>query len=204
MTNRVFVTNVAEKIESVRTVEQVIAEGVPQVLRRFMRDSCGVAAEALKPVADLALPEPQRRLLVHTQDMTSTLTAFQGSALHVEVLRCQQSHGLYLREVFLRTETGRIAEYGVIAIALDQFTPPQREMIEAGRIPLGALLHHFQIPFVSAPMSYFSVKAEELALTLMRPPAGATCYGRFNRLTKPAGEPLAWILEILPPVEGRR
>ena len=186
-----------------RTVEQVIAEGVPEALRRFMRDSCGIAAESLQPVAGTALPEPARSLLVHAQDMTSTLTAFQGSALRVEVLRCEQSHELYLREVFLRTEIGRIAEYGVIAIALDQFSPPQREMIEAGRVPLGAVLHQFQISFVSAPMSFFSVKAEELALTLMHPPAGATCYGRFNRLTKSTGEPLAWILEILPPVEGR-
>ncbi|MEO7412922.1 MAG: hypothetical protein ABIZ81_06155 [Opitutaceae bacterium] len=186
-----------------RTVDQVIAEDVPQALRRFMRDCCGIAAESLQPLPGTGMPEPEHKLLVHAQDMTSTLSAFHGSALHVDVLRCQQNQELYLREVFLRTQTGRLAEYGVIAIALDQFTAPQRAMIEAGRVPLGALLHQFQIPFVSAPMSYFSVKAEELALTLMRPPARTTCHGRFNRLTKPTGEPLAWILEILPAAAGR-
>ena len=186
-----------------RTVEQVIAEGVPEVLRRFMRDSCGIAADSFQPVAATGLPEPEQRLLVHTHDMTSTLAAFHGSALHVEVIQRQQLDDLYLREVFLRAAADRLVEYGVIAIALDRFTAPQQEAIQAGRIPLGGLLHQFQIAFVSAPLGFFSVTAEELKQTGLGAPAGALCYGRFNRLTRPTGEPLAWILEILPPASGR-
>jgi hypothetical protein len=186
-----------------RTVEQVIAEGVPEALRRFMGESCGIAANAFRPVPAAGLPDPERRLLVHPNDMTSTLAAFHGSALHVEVLQRQELDELYLREVFLRSETNRLVEYGVIAIALDRFAEPQQAAIRAGRVPLGGLLHQFEIAFVSAPMSFFSVAAGELTRTPLRAPAGATCHGRFNRLAKPTGEPLAWILEILPPAGGR-
>jgi chorismate-pyruvate lyase len=182
-----------------RTVEQVIAEGVPDALRRFMRESCGIAPAAFRPLAPTALPQPERRLLVHADDMTSTLAAFHGSPLHVEVLQRQRLDELYLREVFLRSATERLVEYGVIAIALDQFTAPQQEAIQAGRAPLGGLLHQHGIAFVSSPLGFFSVAAEELDDTPLPVASGVTCYGRFNRLAKSTGEPLAWILEILPP-----
>jgi hypothetical protein len=185
------------------TVDQVIAEGIPDALRRFMRESCGIAPDAFRRVAPEAVPQPERRLLVHTDDMTTTLTAFHDSPLHVEVLQRQRLDDLYLREVYLRTETKRLVEYGVIAIALDRFTAGQQNAILAERIPLGGLLHQFRVPFVSAPLGFFGVAAEELDDTPLSA-TGATCYGRFNRLTKPAGEPLAWILEILPPAAERR
>jgi len=165
-----------------------------------MRGTCRIPLDDLLTLPGEQLPEPARRLLVHAQDMTSTLAAFHGSPLRVEVLRQEQDATLYFREVFLRTQSlDRIVEYGVIAIDLEQFTPPQREAIQAGRIPLGELLHRFRIPFVSSPIGYFAVAAERLGGRPFVVPAGTSCHGRFNRLGKPSGEALAWILEILPP-----
>jgi hypothetical protein len=165
-----------------------------------MRAACRVPLDDLLTQPGEQLPEPARQLLVHAQDMTSTLAAFHGSSLRVEVLRQEQDATLYFREVFLRTQSDdRIVEYGVIAIDLEQFTPPQQEAIQAGRIPLGELLHRFKIPFVSSPIGYFAVAAERLGGPPFAGPAGTTCHGRFNRLGKPSGEALAWILEILPP-----
>ncbi|MDP3069117.1 MAG: hypothetical protein Q8N18_02460 [Opitutaceae bacterium] len=138
--------------------------------------------------------------------MTSTLATHHGSALRVEVLRSHTEGGLYLREVFLRTTAAvgpvpadRVVEYGVLAVALAQFAPDAGAAIEAGRKPLGALLHEFAIPFVSAPIGFFSTDAAGLVGTPLPVPAGARCYGRFNCLAAPSGEPLAWIMEILPP-----
>ncbi|MBL9190617.1 MAG: hypothetical protein JNK23_24280 [Opitutaceae bacterium] len=132
--------------------------------------------------------------------MTSTLATYHGDALRVEVLRCRTDGGLYLREVFLRTHaTGKIVEYGVLAVALAQFAPEARAAIEAGRKPLGALLHEFKIPFVSAPIGFFSADGAALSATPLAVPAGARCFGRFNCLSLPTGAPLAWIMEILPP-----
>jgi hypothetical protein len=185
-----------------RTVEQVIAPVLPETLRKFMRERCRIPADAFRPLAPKDVPEPARRLLVHSQDMTSTLAAFHESPLRVQLLQRQRENDLYLREVFLRTQSGdAIVEYGVIAIALEQFTPTQQDAIEAGQIPLGALLHRFKIAFESAPIGFFSTSGESLAGTALHSPADSTCYGRFNRLSKPTAEPLAWILEILPPTE---
>jgi hypothetical protein len=183
-----------------RTVAEVIAPVLPEALRKFMRESCRIAPDAFHPLAPAGVPEPARRLLVHSQDMTSTLAAFHESPLRVEVLQRQRESDLYLREVFLRTVPGdRIVEYGIIAIALEQFTREQQEAVQAGQIPLGGLLHRFKIAFESAPIGFFSSTGPALAKTPLRAPKDATSFGRFNRLTKPGGEPLAWILEILPP-----
>ena len=182
------------------SLEQVIAPVLPESLRKFMREHCRIPADAFHPLAPAAVPEPEQRLLVHSQDMTSTLASFHESPLRVEILQCRREGELYLREVFLRTVPGEtVVEYGVIAIALEQFAAPQQEAIEAGQIPLGGLLHRFKIAFESAPIGFFSAPSAALAGTPLHPPGGALCFGRFNRLSKPSGEPLAWILEILPP-----
>lgn len=177
-----------------------LAPALPAALQGFIRDACHLPADAFQPLDGARLPEPARRLLVHPNDMTSTLAAFHESPLRVEILQAQHGPDLYLREVFLRTTaTNSIIEYGVIAIALDPFTPDQRDAITGGRAPLGGLLHRFALSFTSAPISFFSISASALQTTPLRVPANATCYGRFNRLSGANREPLAWILEILPP-----
>ena len=180
--------------------DQIVAQGVPESLWEFIRASCRLPFDAFQLRSGPALPEPARGLLHHARDMTSTLAEFHASPLRVEVLQSRRSRETYLREVFLRTTTtDQIVEYGVLAVALDQFTPAQRAEIEAGRMPLGALLHRFQISFVSAPVAFFAASAASLAATPFAAHATSECCGRLNRLSRSTGEPLAWILEILPP-----
>lgn len=145
------------------------------------------------------MPEPAKRLLVHRRDMTTTLADFHGSTLRTEKFQQCTVDDLYLREVFLRTVAAdRVVEYGVIAIALEQFGPAEKEAIAAAKTPLGQLLHEFKISFTSAPIGYFSVTADALSATRFAAFSRSTLYGRFNRLAKKSGEPLAWIMEILP------
>jgi hypothetical protein len=180
------------------TLEHVIAQGLPEALRTFMQH-CRIPADAFCPIAGNSLPQPARRLLNHAQDMTSTLAAFHESPLRVQVLQWQRCNNLYLREVFLRTTSADvIVEYGIIAIALEQFPAEAQKAIQAGLTPLGSLLHHAKIPFESAPIGFFATSGAALAATPLHPGNDVTCHGRFNRLTKSTGEPLAWILEILP------
>ena len=180
-------------------MENLIAKELPAAFWEFMRDAWRMPPDAMSQLPADEVPEPARSLLVHPNDMTSTLAAFHGSALRVEILQQRQIGDYYLREVFLRTQdTGRIVEYGVIAIVLEQFTPLQQAEIQTGRMPLGELLHHHQIPFESAPICYFSVATGGLEETHRAALNHATCYGRFNHLSKKTGEPLAWIMEILP------
>lgn len=167
-----------------------------------MRETCRIPSHALHRLPGPALPSPARELLDHARDMTSTLATFHRSPLRVEVLQHMLHHETYLREVFLRTEsTGQIVEYGVIAIMLERFTPPQRQAIQTGEAPLGGLLHRFKIPFTSAPISFFSVSTALLARTPLAGLGTGKCHGRFNQLAQPSGEPLAWIMEILPPFD---
>ena len=181
------------------TVDQVIAPVLPAALQQFMRENCRIPSNAFHALPGDRLPQPARQLLFHAQDMTSTLASFHESPLRVEILQQQRLGDLYLREVFLRTtREDAMVEYGVIAISLEQFTLIEQAAVQAGQIPLGGLLHRFKIPFESAPIGFFSVAGGALAATPLREPKDVTCYGRFNRLTKPTGEPLAWILEILP------
>jgi hypothetical protein len=173
---------------------------LPPELREFLKEACGINVAEFRVLAGSNLPQRDRSLLDHARDMTSTLAAHHGSALRVEVLRCRTEGGLYLREVFLRTvNSDKIVEYGVLAVALAQFSAEARTAIEEGRTPLGAVLHQFKIPFVSAPIGFFTADAASLAATSFTLPAGASACGRFNRLATPAGETLAWIMEILPP-----
>jgi chorismate-pyruvate lyase len=187
-----------------RTLDQAIAQGVPETFWRFVRESCGAQPESFRMLDGSAVPEPAKQLLVHRRDMTTTLAEFHGSELNVEIFQVQRRGELYLREVFLRTiADARVVEYGVIAIALEQFTASPRALIEAGRTPLGEVLHRCKIPFVSAPIGFFAVAAQALAPARFERADGPTSYGRFNRLAKPTGEPLAWIMEILPPTHSR-
>lgn len=169
-----------------------------------MRVACHLPSDTLHSLPGAALPEPDRSLLDHARDMTSTLADFHRSLLRVEILQQVRQDDLYLREVFLRTQTlDLIVEYGVIAIALEHFTPPQREAIQGGYGPLGGLLHQFKIPFVSAPIRFFSVASAVLTRLPFGGGRSTRCHGRLNHLSRPTGEPLAWILEILPPAPAR-
>jgi hypothetical protein len=173
---------------------------LPESLRRFIADACALDVTRFTTRRGADLPQPERSLLDHDRDMTSTLATHHGDALRVEVLRCRTEGGLYLREVFLRTVgADKIVEYGVLAVSLTAFSAEARATIDARSTPLGAVLHQFKIPFVSSPIGFFTVDATSLAATPFALPAGATASGRFNRLATPAGEPLAWIMEILPP-----
>ena len=177
-----------------------VAQEAPETFWKFVGETCRLDTSALQHFPGSLLPEPAKQLLAHDRDMTSTLAAFHGGPLRVEVLQQREDAGIYLREVFLRTRTGdRIVEYGVIAIALERFTPEQQAAIRAGEIPLGGLLHRFNIPFVSAPIAFFAVPAAGFAQTPLAALDASQCHGRLNRLATPAGESLAWIMEILPP-----
>lgn len=180
--------------------EFLTVASLPSVLRLFLHESCALDVATLHPLRGADLPQPDRSLLDHDRDMTSTLATHHGSALRVEVLRCRTEGGLYLREVFLRTQdAGKLVEYGVLAVELAQFSAEARATIEAGRTPLGAILHACKVPFVSAPIGFFTADAASLAGTPFALPSGATASGRFNRLATPGGATLAWIMEILPP-----
>jgi hypothetical protein len=186
---------------ALRPMDETIAQVLPDALWTFINEACGLPAAALRMLGPDQLPEPARRLLVHQRDMTSTLAECHNSELRVEILQQKRSDDFYLREVFLRTIVAdTIVEYGVIAIAMARFLPDQQSAIKAGKTPLGGLLHRFRIPFQSSPICFFSLAAGDRVNPALAVVNHGAAYGRFNHLATPAGEPLAWIMEILPKI----
>lgn len=154
----------------------------------------------LEVVAGSEIPEPYRGLLVHDRDMTRTLEAHHGDAIRLRTWATGVQDGIYRRMVGLLLEhSGRPVEFGATRVHLDRFPEPWRGLILAGERPLGGILNAWGIAYRSSPSAFFRTDGDERiweALSLQGP---VTLYGRRNTLSDPQGNPLADILEILPP-----
>ena len=160
----------------------------------------GVALPPLNQVEGEAVPEPYKTLLVHERDMTSTLEAFHKTGIHLRVLSSQRRGSAYFREVVLHLDTSeQPVEFGAIQIHLDRFpTSAQREILEE-RFPLGHVLKDHAIAYTSRPKAYLRLASDKLISQVLSLHGAHILFGRRNTLFNPAGEPLAEIVEILPP-----
>lgn len=146
-----------------------------------------------------AVPEPEKSLLVHQRDMTSTLRKFHGAAITLEVCAAETSDDYLMRMVILhREDTGAPVEFGAIGVRLDKFEGPIREQIANGSAPLGGLLEKYLIDYRSCPKGYFSTETDSLIGAALNEEVGTTVYGRCNELTDPEGFAFADIVEVLP------
>ncbi len=157
---------------------------------------------ALKQLPGLLVPEPYRSLLVHDQDMTSTLERFHGESLFLELLSSTLQRQILGRHVLLVGETtGCPRELGAITIYLHRFGPKSAQEILAGRKPLGAILADHHIPYTSCPQGFLELQSTPKILAALRQKDSAKAlYGRRNSLFGPAGDLLADVIEILPPL----
>ena len=94
---------------------------------------------------------------------------------------------------------GRNAVYAANKIYLDMFTPEARQSIFEERIPFGGILAAQRIAYKSRPIAFFKVTADETINRALGLTGEQTLYGRRNELLNENGEPLARVLEIVPP-----
>jgi hypothetical protein len=154
----------------------------------------------IEPIAPDEMPEPQRSLLVHERDMTSTLERFHGERIHIEAVRSSDSGDTHSRLVILSLdESGKRVEFGAIVIYLDAFLAHGRELILQRRRPLGAILADEKVNYVSCPRAFFRVEPDALICQSLQLEAPQTLYGRCNCISQREGKILAEIVEILPP-----
>ena len=145
------------------------------------------------------IPEPERSLLVHERDMTSTLRKFHGSPITLEVRSVERSDDYLMRMVVLhREDSGAPVEFGAIGIRLDKFEGPLHDQIASGQAPLGELLEKYIVDYRSCPKGYFSTRADPVIAAALAEPEGTVVYGRCNELTDPEGFAFADIVEVLP------
>lgn len=155
-----------------------------------------VVALPRRPIAPDDMPEPQRQLLVHEHDMTSTLAAHHNSVIDLKVLDMVCSPNEVVRTVVLLAGDKPV-EYGWITIQLGAFPPEVQAVIQAGERPLGGIMESHGTTYLCDPHTYFSVQPDA-ALSALLATSATTLYGRVNRITTPDGECIADVVEILP------
>ena len=162
----------------------------------------GVALPPFQQVDGEEIPEPYKRLLVHTSDMTSTLERFYEESVHIRVLGRRQEGDLYYREVVLCTESeNKPVEFGAIKINLALFDDNAREQILAERWPLGRVLKDCGTSYSSWPKAFLKVASDPVINAALNLHGAHILYGRRNTLVNAEEQPLAEIVEILPPAE---
>ena len=147
-----------------------------------------------------AVPEPYKSLLVHERDMTSTLEGFYKTGIHLRLFSRQQHGDEYAREVVLALDGNeQPVEFGAIKIHLDRFPDPARREILREHFPLGHILKDFAIDYQSQPKAFLRIASDKTINALLGLTGAHLLYGRRNTLLNSSGEPLAEIVEILPP-----
>lgn len=164
----------------------------------------GAELPVLKRIPAEHVPEPYRSLLVHQNDMTSTLENFHGQPIHLHVVGRDRRNGEYFREVVLQLDgSDKPVEFGAIKIYLDLFPPQAQARILEERHPLGRILKEGGIEYRSRPQAFFRVSSDSLINRLLDLTEATNLFGRRNTLFDPEGRPLAEIVEILPPESVR-
>lgn len=160
----------------------------------------GLILPPLDQIDGEAVPEPYKSLLVHERDMTSTLENFHGAGVHLRLLGRQQRGDDYFREVALQLDgSEKPVEFGAIVIHLGRFAEAVRKAILEERFPLGHVLKDHGVAYTSRPQAFLRVASDQVINDVLHLHGAHVLFGRRNTLFNPAGEPLAEIVEILPP-----
>ena len=155
----------------------------------------------IEPVEPEDIPEPFRSLLVHEKDMTGTLAGYWGLPIILRPRTVRRKGNVLYRQVVLTAGPDRIpVEAGAIKIYLDRFPAEALPEITRNRKPLGSILAEHGISYVSTPQGYFQTTASPFLKDAFADAREQTLYGRCNRLTNPADDPLADVVEILPAI----
>lgn len=161
----------------------------------------GVPFPSLTRLGGEEVPEPYRRLLVHSNDMTPTLEHFYRRRLCLRVLGRERAPETYRREVVLQLGgSRRPVSYGAIYIHLLPLPEPARQMVLAETLPFGRILQSGMIPHLSWPQAFFRTDADAHMGRLLDLAAPRALYGRRNVLVDGQRRLLAEVIEILAPV----
>ena len=112
----------------------------------------------VQPVDQGELPAAFRRLLVHNDHMTTTLRAYHGAPVALEVREAHLEDEAYRRRIVLRlAETGRIVEVGFVRIRLGYASSPVRDRILERKTPLGDILIQADVLRRIEPRWFFEI-----------------------------------------------
>jgi chorismate-pyruvate lyase len=184
-----------------KPVEAATTESL--VLAHPLDEFYAQAGQPLPPLQQIdgeGVPQPYKSLLVHQDDMTPTLEKFHRRDIHLRVLGRRRVGDAYYREVaLLLDETNEPVEFGAIKINLDRFNPHSQEQILTEVRPLGHILNQDGIAHASRPKAFLRVASDKLINEALELHGAHILFGRRNTLFDTEGQPIAEIVEILPP-----
>ena len=153
----------------------------------------------ISSINNINIPDIERNLLDHHNDMTSTLSKFHDSDLYIEVLNNQFNDNYLLRMVLLKKTKDHIpVEFGAIGINLSSLHNSMVDEINEGSKPLGKLLEQYSVNYLSNPKVYFKIEIDDYISNILCSKAGTITYGRCNEITDSQGFTIADIVEVLP------
>ena len=145
------------------------------------------------------IPQPQRELLVHDHDMTSTLGRHHGEPITLQVLERKRDRDWYSRHIVLSTaHSKRPAEYGAIRICLPLLDEPTREEVLQGNSPMGGILNSQGVFYRSCPGAFFKIFSNDIINASLQLESSQWLFGRCNCLSDRHGRTMAEVIEILP------
>ncbi len=151
------------------------------------------------------LPQPYRKLLAHSADMTPTLEGFYEQPLGLTVLSRDLEQDCYRREVVLTLgHERRPILYGAIRILLGHLPPNARDNVVKELLPLGRILQTEAIPHLSWPQAFFRVEPDQHMMGMLQLERTKDLYGRRNVLVDGSRRLLAEVIEVLAPVKRQQ
>ncbi|HEY5910035.1 MAG TPA: hypothetical protein VJA21_05465 [Verrucomicrobiae bacterium] len=163
----------------------------------------GLPLPCLEKVGEEQIPQPYRKLLVHSMDLTPTLESFYHRTLGIFVLHRWRDGDTYRREVILRLagDWQRVG-YGAIRIELRHLPPASAARVLAEQVPFGSILQADGIPHLSWPQDFFRAEPDPHLRSMLGLRRNAGVYGRRNVLLDGSRRLLAEVVELLAPVAG--
>ena len=86
-----------------------------------------------------AVPDPFRRLLDHSNHMTSSMESFHGCRVDLRIVN-RHTEPAYAREIMLHRTDGSPVQYGIVRMRFDSVDNDLKQQILKGMTPLGTLL----------------------------------------------------------------
>ena len=148
------------------------------------------------------IPQPYRRLLVHTHHMTVTVEEFYRTPVDVKVLVCRRSGNEYARKILLTAHaTGKVVQFGMVRIDLGVCPEAVRNEIVEGKTPLGRVLIQHDMLRRIEPVAFLRVTLSAEMAGWFGVEAGTTTFGRLGVIYT-GNHPAVEVLEILAPIPG--
>lgn len=184
-------------ISTIRRQRQPLSRPWAALLELFY-SRAGLSLPRLKKLDGDEVPEPYRRLLVHSDDLTPTLEGYYHDTLRVTALSRRHEDTSYMREVVLHLSgSGKPVVYGVIRIALNHLPPVSAKRVLEDQVPFGSILHADGVAHLSWPQAFFRAEPDPHMQTALGMRRSSPLYGRRNVLVDGSRRLLAEVIEVL-------